>query len=90
LLITFVYIGFTTRCSFSWIFLILELFLVYRVSDKRLLERYGTGKCYLNEAQSGSVRPPGLHIKRAEVRTKEPQVPDVREIAEDRKRSFSD
>jgi hypothetical protein len=40
------------------------------VSDKRLLERYGTGKGYLNETQSGSVRPPGLHIKRAEAWTK--------------------
>jgi len=90
LLITFVYIGFTIRGSISWIFSILELFLIYRVSDKRLLERYGTGKGYLNEAQSGSIRPSGLRIKRAGVRTKEPQVPDVRQIAEGRKRSFSD
>jgi hypothetical protein len=36
------------------------------VSDKRLLERYGTGKGYLNETRSGSVRPSGLHINRAE------------------------
>jgi hypothetical protein len=32
----------------------------------QLLERYGTGKGYLNDTQSGSVRPSGLHIKRAE------------------------
>jgi hypothetical protein len=37
---------------------------------KRLLERCGTGKGYLNETLSGSFRPPGLHIKRAEARTK--------------------
>jgi hypothetical protein len=30
------------------------------------LERCGTGKGYLNEAQSGSFRPSGLRIKRAE------------------------
>jgi hypothetical protein len=41
--------------------------LVYRVSDKGLLERCGTGKGYLIEAQSGSFRPSGLRIKRAEV-----------------------
>jgi hypothetical protein len=35
-------------------------------ANKRLLERCGAGKGYLNETQSGSVRPPGLHIKRAE------------------------
>ena len=40
------------------------------MSDKRLLERCGAGKGYLNETQSGSFRPPGLHIKRAEAWTK--------------------
>jgi hypothetical protein len=44
--------------------------LIYQVSDKRLLERCGTGKGYLNETQSGSVSPSGLRIRRAEVRTK--------------------
>jgi hypothetical protein len=46
---------------------ILTLILVYRVSDKRLLKRCGTGKGYLNETQSDSVRPSGLRIKRAGV-----------------------
>jgi hypothetical protein len=49
---------------------ILNINLIYRVSDKRLLERCGIGKGYLNETQSGSVRPSGLRIKRAEARTK--------------------
>jgi len=40
------------------------------VSDKRLLERCGDGKCYLNETRSVSVRPPGLRIRRAEAWTK--------------------
>lgn len=37
------------------------------MSDKRLLERCGTGEGYLIEAQSGSVRLTSLHIKRADV-----------------------
>jgi hypothetical protein len=89
LLITVVYIGFTTRSCIYCIFLILEVHLIYRVSDKRLLERCGTGKGYLNETRSGSVRPPGLRIKRAEARMKGPKVPDIRQVAENRKRSFS-
>jgi len=40
------------------------------MSDKRLLKRCGTGKGYLNETRSGSVRPPGLRIRRAGARTK--------------------
>ncbi|MCX6301845.1 MAG: hypothetical protein NTW82_06650 [Bacteroidia bacterium] len=60
------------------------------MSDKRLLERCGTGKGYLNETQSGSVRPSGLRIKRAEARMKGPQVPDIRKVEENRKRSFRD
>jgi hypothetical protein len=31
------------------------------------LERCGTENGYLNEAQYGSVRPPGLRIRKAEV-----------------------
>ena len=50
-----------------WFFNILNLYLIYRVSDKRLLERCGNGKGYLTETGSDSVRPPGLRIKRAEV-----------------------
>ncbi len=42
------------------------------MSDKRLLERCGTGKGYLTETRSGSFRPPGLRIRRAEVRTMKP------------------
>jgi hypothetical protein len=41
--------------------------LIYQVSDKRLLERCGTGNGYLIEAQYGSVRPPGLRIRKAGV-----------------------
>jgi hypothetical protein len=41
--------------------------LIYQVSDKRLLERCGTGKGFLTETQSDSFRPPGLRIRRAEV-----------------------
>jgi hypothetical protein len=82
LLITFVYIGFTTTTYINCIISILDLFLIYRVSDKRLLERCGTGKGYLNETRSGSVRPPGLRIKRAEVRMKGPKVPGIRQVAE--------
>jgi hypothetical protein len=41
--------------------------LIYQVSDKGLLERCGTGKGYLNETRSDSIRPPGLRIRRAEV-----------------------
>jgi hypothetical protein len=36
-------------------------------AELKLLERCGTGKGYLIEAQSGSFRPSGLRIKRAEV-----------------------
>jgi len=36
------------------------------VSDKRLLERCGTGKGFLIETGTSSVRPPGLHIRKAE------------------------
>jgi hypothetical protein len=35
--------------------------------SKLLLERCGTGKGYLNETRSDSIRPPGLRIMRAEV-----------------------
>jgi hypothetical protein len=45
---------------------IVDLNLIHQVSDKRLLERCGDGKGYLNEAQSVSVRPPGLRTRRAE------------------------
>jgi len=37
------------------------------VSDKRLLKRCGNGESYLIEAGSVSVRPSGLHTRRAEV-----------------------
>ena len=49
-------------CSYHF----LILYLIYQVSDKRLLKRCGTGKGYLIETQSGSFRPSGLRIKRAE------------------------
>jgi hypothetical protein len=45
---------------------ILTIYLVYQVSDKRLLKWCGTGKGFLAEARSGSVRPSGLRITRAE------------------------
>jgi hypothetical protein len=38
-----------------------------KIGSERLLKRYGTGKGYLNETQSGSFRPSGLHIRRAGV-----------------------
>jgi len=60
------------------------------VSDKRLLNRCGNGKGYLNEARSVSVRPSGLRIERAETWTKGLRVPDVQQVNENRKRSFSD
>ncbi|MFH0841023.1 MAG: hypothetical protein V1903_00240 [Bacteroidota bacterium] len=60
------------------------------MSDKRLLERCGTGFGYLTETRSGSFRPPGLRIKRAEARMKGPKVPGIRQIEENRKRSFRD
>ena len=64
--------------------------LIHQVSDKRLLKRCGSRKGYLTETLSASFRPPGLRIMRAEVRTKGPRVPDVRQIDENRKRSFRD
>jgi hypothetical protein len=45
---------------------LLQSRLIQWIGDKRLLERCGTGKGYLNETRSGSIRPPGLRIKRAE------------------------
>jgi hypothetical protein len=51
----------------SIVFALLVLNLKYQVSDKGLLERCGTGESYLIETRSGSFRPPGLRIKRAEV-----------------------
>jgi hypothetical protein len=67
LLITIVNIRFTTTILFILFFKISELYLKYRMSDKRLLKRYGTGKGYLIETQSGSVGPSGPHIRRAGV-----------------------
>jgi hypothetical protein len=64
--------------------------LIHQVSDKRLLKRCGSREGYLTETLSASSGPPGLRIKRAEVRTKGPRVPDVRQIDENRKRSFRD
>jgi hypothetical protein len=93
LLITNVYIRFTRTIPILLYFPFPDVHLIYRVSDKRLLERYGAGKGYLNETQSGSVRPSGLRIKRAEARTKGAganQQTDVRQIDENRKRSFND
>ena len=40
--------------------------LFHQVSDKRLLERCGDEKSYLNETGFVSVRPPGLRTMRAE------------------------
>jgi len=45
---------------------ILVLYLIYQVSDKRLLKRCGTGKGFLIEIRSDSFRPSGLRIRRAE------------------------
>ena len=64
--------------------------LIHQVSDKRLLKRCGGRECYLSETVSASVRPPGLRIRRAGVRTKGPCVPDVRKISENQKCSFND
>jgi len=58
------------------------------VSDKRLLERCGNGKGYLIETRSASVRPSGLRTRRAGDWTKGLRVQDVRQIDENRKRSF--
>ena len=60
------------------VFIIPVVHLIYQVSDKRLLKRCGGGEGYLSETLSASSRPPGLRIRRAEVRTKGPRVPDVR------------
>jgi hypothetical protein len=72
------------------IFNIPDVNLIHQVSDKKLLKRCGSGECYLIETVSASIRPSGLRIRRAEVRTKGPRVPDVRKIDENRKRSFRD
>jgi hypothetical protein len=64
--------------------------LIHQVSDKRLLKRCGGRERYLIETGSASFRPPGLRIRRAEVRTNGPRVQDVRKINENRKRSFRD
>jgi hypothetical protein len=68
-LITFVYIRFITTALIAWVFKFLDIYLINQVSDKRLLERCGDGKGYLNETRSFSVRPPGLRIRRAGVWT---------------------
>jgi len=67
-----------------------DVHLIHQVSDKRLLKRCGSREGYLSETVSASFRPSGLLIRRAEVRTKGPRVLDVREINENRKRSFRD
>ncbi len=56
--------------------------LIYQVSDKRLLERCGTGKGFLIETGTSSVRPPGLHIRRAEDWTMQTWFADVQQIDE--------
>jgi hypothetical protein len=66
LFITFVKTGFITTVNILLFFNIPGLILIHQVSDKRLLERCGEGESYLNETRSISVRPSGLHIKRAE------------------------
>lgn len=48
---------------------ILVLYLICQVSDKRLLNRSGTGKVFLIEFRSDSSRPPGLRFRRAEAWT---------------------
>jgi hypothetical protein len=89
-LITLVDIGFTTTSFSCCIFTVSVLYLHYRMSDKRLLKRCGAGNGFLTEAGSGSVRLPGLHIRRAGVRAKGRKFRVSRQIAEKRKRSFND
>jgi hypothetical protein len=67
MLTTSVHIRFITTTIIILFFNILGINLIYQVSDKRLLERCGDGKGYLNETRSVSVRPPGLRTRRAEV-----------------------
>jgi len=89
-LITAVYIGFKRIEPFPVFFVTTDVNLHHQVSDKRLLERCGSGEGCLIETISASFRPPGLRIRRAEVWTKGPCVADVQKIIENRKRSFND
>jgi hypothetical protein len=72
---TSVHIRFITTTIKVLFFDILDINLIHQVSDKRLLERCGDGKGYLNETRSVSVRPPGLRIRRAEDGTKRNLLP---------------
>jgi hypothetical protein len=67
LLITYVYIWWTTTIDKIWFRKHPVVYLIYQVSDKRLLERCGTGNGFLIETGTGSIRPPGLRIRKAEV-----------------------
>jgi len=67
LLITYVYIWCTTTIDKSCNQALPIVYLIYQVSDKRLLERCGTGNGFLIETGTGSIRPPGLRIRKAEV-----------------------
>jgi len=52
------------------------------VSDKRLLERCGTGNGFLIETGTGSIRPPGLRTRKAEVWMKRIWSADIQNIEE--------
>jgi hypothetical protein len=67
---TVVNIGFITTTVIVRLIGFLGINLIHQVSDKRLLERCGDGKSYLNETRSGSIRPSGLRMRRAEAWTK--------------------
>jgi hypothetical protein len=58
------------RCERLGILSHSALAYAFQTFARGLLERCGTGKGYLTETRSGSFRPQGLHIKRAEGRTK--------------------
>jgi hypothetical protein len=89
-LITSVKIRFIRTTQNLLFFGIPDIILIHQVSDKRLLKRCGGRESYLIETGTASFRPPGMRIRRAEVRTKGPRVPDARQIDENRKRSFRD
>jgi hypothetical protein len=82
LLITYVYIRCTTTKHNNCFKSLPLLNLIYQVSDKRLLERCGTGKGFLSETGTSSVRPPGLRIRKAEDWTMQTWSADVQQIDE--------
>jgi hypothetical protein len=76
--------------SLARVFQALRIVVNRELEQLSRVKRCGGGKGYLIETQSASFRPSGLRIRRAEVWTKGPRVPDVRQINENRKRSFRD